>query len=132
FAGLGYGTAPGYNGDGGQALSTQFADIRDMEVAPDGSLYIADRYNHRIRRIGLDGIVTTVAGNGTAGFSGDGGPATEAQLFEPRGIGLGGAGELCIADTRNHRVRKVAPDGTIITIGGNGTVSIYSAPPPTT
>jgi RHS repeat-associated protein len=120
FAGLGYETTPGYNGDGLPALSTRFGVITDIEVAPDGSVYVADPDNERIRHIGLDGIVRTVAGTGVEGFAGDGGPATEAQLDNPIGIGLGRSGDLYIADNGNRRVRKVSPDGTITTIGGNG------------
>jgi RHS repeat-associated protein len=133
FAGLGYEAAPGYNGDGLPALSTQFGNITDIEVAPDGSVYVADPDNERVRRIGPDGIVTTVAGTGVEGFSGDGGLATEAQLDNPQGIGLGRSGDLYIADRGNHRIRKVSPDGTITTIGGNGSfgqhVPFYNTAP---
>ncbi len=120
FAGLGYDGPRGFNGDGLPALQTEFSDMSDIEVGPDGSVFVADRGNHRVRRIGPDGIVTTVAGTGTQGFSGDGGLATDARLNEPRGIGLGRGGEIYIADYGNRRVRKVLPNGNIVTIGGNG------------
>ena len=73
-----------------------------------------------IRRVGLDGVITTVAGTGTAGFSGDGGPATQAQLYDPYGIEVDPAGNLYIADTKNNRIRKVDVNGIITTYAGNG------------
>src|SRR5207237_3311298 len=85
-----------------------------------GNLYIADTDIHRIRKITPAGVMTTVAGNGTGGFSGDGGSATSAQLFYPAGITVDAAGNLFIADTRNQRIRKVTPNGIITTVAGNG------------
>lgn len=125
FAGLGYTEAYGYNGDGLPAVDTQFGHIIDLEVGPDGSVYVLEEAAFLsgytwVRRIGPDGIVTRYAGTATPGYSGDGGPATEAQLNRAQGIGLGRLGDLYIADTNNSRVRKVSPDGTITTIGGNG------------
>ncbi len=84
-----------------------------------GSLYIADAGNHRIRKVS-NGVITTVAGNGTLGYSGDGGLATIAQLNSPSGISVDSAGNLYIADTKNNAVRKVI-NGVITTIAGNGT-----------
>ncbi|HMZ17008.1 MAG TPA: RHS repeat-associated core domain-containing protein [Blastocatellia bacterium] len=79
----------------------------DMALAPDGAVYFTERIFHRVRRLGTDGILTTVAGNGTAGFSGDGGPATQAQLNTPFGLGIARDGSLYIGDSLNHRIRRV-------------------------
>ena len=111
---------PGFSGDGGPATSAMLSDPHGVAVAPDGTLYIADRSNHRIRRVDANGIITTVAGTGAYGFSGDGGPATLAQLNEPFGVALGPDGSLYIADTFNHRTRRVGPDGIITTVAGPG------------
>ena len=84
-----------------------------------GNLYIADTGNDRIRKVS-NGVITTVAGNGTSGFSGDNGPATSAQLNHPHGVAVDSAGNLYIADTGNNRIRKVS-NGVITTVAGNGT-----------
>ncbi|MBI4454589.1 MAG: SMP-30/gluconolactonase/LRE family protein [Acidobacteria bacterium] len=112
--------AYGYAGDGGLATLAQLASPRGLAFGPDGSLYIADTSNNRIRRVGLDGIITTVAGSGTAGFGGDGGLATQAKLSAPAGIAVGPDGSIYVADSNNDRIRRVAPDGTITTVAGNG------------
>ena len=92
-----------------------------VAVGPDGSLYIADTVNHRIRRVGPDGIITTVAGTGgRLGFTGDGGPATQARLSIPRGVAVGPDGSLYIADYGNNRIRRVGADGIITTVAGIG------------
>ena len=85
-----------------------------------GNLYIADRNNHRIRKVDTRGIITTVAGNGTAGFSGDGGKATQAQLNLPSGVAVDDKGNIYISDRSNNRVRVVDNKGTITTFAGNG------------
>jgi len=85
-----------------------------------GNLFFADSDDHRIRKITPDGIITTVAGDGTPGFSGDGGPAVSAQLSTPLGVAVDRGGNLFIADLNNSRIRKVTPDGIIMTIAGNG------------
>lgn len=110
----------GYSGDGGPAASAQLSFPTGLAVDSAGNLYFADTGNHRVRRVSAAGIITTVAGNGTYGYSGDGGPATSAQLFSPLGLALDTAGNLYITDSRNERVRKVSPDGKIVTIAGNG------------
>jgi hypothetical protein len=86
-----------------------------------GNIYIADSGNYRVRKISPDGLVTTVAGNGTPGYSGDGGPATHAQLDSAAAVTIDSQGNLYIAEDRNHRVRKVSPGGIITTVAGNGT-----------
>jgi DNA-binding beta-propeller fold protein YncE len=99
---------PGFGGDGGLAVSAQLRYPRDIELGPDGRLYIADSDNHRIRAVDLTtGIITTVAGDGNPAFAGDGGPATAAELARPFGIAFDAAGDLYIADTFNNRIRKV-------------------------
>jgi uncharacterized protein (TIGR03437 family) len=97
-----------------------------VAVDSAGNLYIADRDNHRIRKIAVDGTITTVAGTGSSGFSGDGGPATKARLYNPRGVDVDLAGALYIADQYNNRVRRVGPDGTITTVVGTQSYGGYS------
>jgi sugar lactone lactonase YvrE len=111
----------GFRGDGGPASLAELSYPAAVAVAGDGHLYIADTRNQRIRRVTPDGIVTTIAGNGLAGFTGDGGVASLAQIDEPHGVAVDGSGNLFIADTNNQRVRKVSTDGIITTIAGNGT-----------
>jgi len=108
----------GFSGDGGPATGAQLWVPQGVTVDSAGNLYISDMDNHRIRRVS-NGVITTVAGNGTAGFSGDGGPATSAQLQYPQGIAVDYAGNLYIADTGNRRIRKVSK-GVITTVAGNG------------
>ena len=110
----------GYSGDGGPATDASLNGPYGIAAAADGRLYIADQLNNRIRRVGLDGLITTVAGNGQAGFSGDGGPATDASLNSPYGIAVAADGRLYIADSWNHRIRRVGLDGVITTVAGNG------------
>jgi YD repeat-containing protein len=119
----GNGTA-GFGGDGGPATQAALQTPRGLAVGPDGSLYIADAFNFRVRRVAPDGVITTVAGNGTAGFGGDGGPATQAELNNAfGGLAVGPDGSLYIADRDNGRVRRVGPDGIITTVAGGGTNS---------
>ena len=110
----------GFSGDGGTALAAQLDSPLGLAVAADSALYVADTRNHRIRRIARDGTITTVAGTGTPGFGGDTGAATDALLRNPSAVALGLLGELYIADTGNHRIRRIARDGTIATVAGNG------------
>ena len=110
----------GFSGDGGPATNAQFYYPRGVAVDGAGSLYIADFWNHRIRRVDGAGTITTVAGTGSRGFSGDGGPAADAQLNLPSGVAVDGAGSLYIADFWNHRIRRVDAAGTITTVAGTG------------
>ncbi len=116
----GNGTA-GYSGDGGLATAAHLGYPEDVAVDAAGSLYISDHYNYRIRRVTAGGVISTVAGNGTRGFSGDGGPATAAQLYGPEGVAVDTAGNIYIADIYNSRIRKVTAGGVISTVAGNGT-----------
>ena len=111
----------GFSGDGEQATSASFKGPWGLAVDGSGNLYIADSNNHRIRKVDLSGTITTVAGNGMAGYSGDGGAAIQAQLNAPAGIFIDGLGNLYIADSENHRIRKVDTSGTISTVAGNKT-----------
>ena len=117
IAGTGY---TGLVGDGGPALSAWLNYPQALAVDAAGNLFIADTYNHAIRKIALDGTITTIAGTGLNGFSGDGGPATKALLNYPKGVTVGPDGVVYIADTFNNRIRAVAPNGTITTIAGSG------------
>ena len=116
FAGTG---TAGYSGDGGPALSAQLSDPAGVAVDNSGNIYVADSGNNRVRRISPTGVITTFAGTGTATFSGDGGPATNADLQTPRGVAVDASGNLYIADKYNDRIRKVA-GGTITTVAGGG------------
>ena len=111
---------PGYSGDGGPATSAQLWGVVGVAVDSSGNLYITDQSNQRIRKVDTSGIITTVAGNGNYGYSGDGGPATLAQVASPNGLAVDAAGNLYIADSSNNRVRKVTPAGVISTVVGNG------------
>jgi len=113
FAGVG---AAGSAGDGGPAASAELNAPADVAVVGDGVI-VADALNHRIRRISSDGTIRTVAGT-TAGLSGDGGPATGARMNGPRELAPQSDGGLLVADAGNHRIRRIAPDGTITTVAG--------------
>ncbi|KMP11141.1 hypothetical protein UZ36_05445 [Candidatus Nitromaritima sp. SCGC AAA799-C22] len=107
-------------GDGQNASSVILTLVDGIAVDPEGNIYISHRSKNRIRKINRNGIITTIAGNGKAGFEGDGGPALEAALNYPAGLAFD-KGNLYIADRNNHRVRKVDPSGIISTVAGNGT-----------
>ena len=111
---------PGFSGDNGPATSAQLHDPARVAVDSAGNLYIADNNNYRIRKVS-NGAITTVAGNGTRGFSGDNIPATSAQFHDPFGVAVDSAGNLYIADSGNNRIRKVS-NGVITTVAGNGTL----------
>ena len=112
----------GFSGDGSSAVQAQLYQPYDLALDSSGNIYIADTNNHRIRKVDASGIITTVAGNGTMGYSGDGGSATTAKLWAPKSIATDGSGNIYIGDTNNHRIRKVNPSGIITTVAGNGTI----------
>jgi ribosomal protein S11 len=120
----GSGTSGGFSGDGALATAARLYSPTGVAVDGAGNVYVADTYNHRIRKVAAaTGVITTIAGSGTyGGFSGDGGMATAAQLNSPSGVAVDGAGDVYVADTDNHRIRKVtAATGIITTIAGSGT-----------
>src|SRR4051794_28210806 len=108
-------------GDNGPATSADFTQPSGVAVDQSGNLYIADHQAHRVRKVNTSGIITTLAGTGTAGFSGDGGPANAAMLRDPYGVAVDSSGNVYISDRANFRIRKVTPAGTISTYAGNGT-----------
>lgn len=110
----------GFGGDGGTALAASFAYPDGVAVDAARNLYVADALNHRVRKVDANGIVSTVVGNGTAGFAGDGGQATAALLNSPGAISLDRAGNLLVVDTANRRIRKLGINGIISTVAGNG------------
>ena len=114
------GGAPGYSGDGGPATRARLNGPRDVEIGPDGSLYIADTDNHCIRQVTPDGVITTLAGSGTSGYCGDGMSAANARVAYPQDVALGADGSLYFTDTGNHRIRQVTCEGTIRTVAGTG------------
>ncbi len=113
----------GFSGDGGAAINAQLSAPYDVDVDANGNLYIADGGNFRIRKVSNSGIITTIGGNGTGGFSGDGGQATSASFFYPVGIAVDGIGRVYVADWGNNRIRVIDPSGIINTFAGNGSPS---------
>jgi sugar lactone lactonase YvrE len=111
--------ASGYNGDGIPATAAELNSPQSIAVDCSGNVYISDTWNNRIRKVNVTGIISTVAGNGTSAYSGDGGNATAASLYGPWGIKLDACGNLYICDYDNYVVRKVTASGTITTIAGN-------------
>jgi streptogramin lyase len=118
-----------FGGDGGPAVAAQLHEPASVAVADDGSFYIADTCNNRVRRVTPDGKISTVAGSApwfmcghasAAFYGGDGGPATQALLEPPSAVAVGHDGSVYISDSGNHRIRRVASDGTITTVAGTG------------
>jgi len=118
----GQGGVAGFAGDGGPATAAKFNQIYDIAKDSAGNIYVADAYNHRIRKIDTSGIITTVAGTGTAGSAGDGGPATAATLNTPFSVEVDSTGNILIAEVYGHRIRKVSTSGIISTVAGTGTL----------
>jgi uncharacterized protein (TIGR03437 family) len=111
----------GFSGDGGLATAAALYSPNSVAVDTSGNIFIADTGNNRVRKVSANnGIITTIAGNGTQGSSGDGGPATAAELNTPTGVAVDASGNIFIADSLNIRIRKVSPSGIITTYAGNG------------
>jgi len=104
---------------GGKAVAARFANLVGLALAPDGTLFVSDFDQERVYRVAADGTLHTFAGTGKRGHAGDGGPAVNAQLSGPSALALGTDGSLYIADTNNHRIRRVGPDGVISTVAGD-------------
>jgi NHL repeat-containing protein len=117
----GLGMQFGFSGDGGPATSAKLYTPAGIAVTPDGGFLIADTGNNRIRKVFANGTIVTVAGTTAGGYAGDGGPATVAELNNPLGVAVTPDGGFLIADTGNHRIRRVRPDSTIVTAAGAGT-----------
>lgn len=113
-------SSQGYSGDGGNAIEAQLNRPQDIVFDQVGNLYFSDQNNHCVRKINPSGIISNYAGNGTAGFSGDGNLALNAQLNKPQGLAMDQFGNLYIADKGNYRIRKVSANGVITTIAGTG------------
>ena len=109
-----------FGGDGGPALDAVLDRPRDTAIGPDGSIYVADTFNNRVRKISPDGTITTVVGTGSPTYNGDGIPATEASLHWPHDVYVDDRGVLYVADSNHHRIRRVGLDGMIRTIVGTG------------
>ncbi len=109
-----------YSGDGGAATNASFGDPDGVAVDAFGNVFIADQYNNRVRMVGTNGIISTVAGNGLSGYSGDGGAATNAMLDSPSGVAVDSSGNLFFAEWGNNVVRKVDTNGIITTMAGTG------------
>ena len=126
FAGTG---ERGYGGDGGPASQAQFISPYGVAVDAVGNVYIADPSSQRVRRVEADGTITTFAGTGESGYGGDGGPASQAHLREPEGVVADAAGNVYIADSSNHRVRRVDPNGIITTFAGSDILPLGTRQP---
>jgi len=113
----------GYSGDGSQATSAQLDNPRGICLDINGHILIADSGNNTIRKLDINGIITTLAGNGSSGYSGDNQLASSSQLSDPRGVNVDDFGNIYIADTGNFRIRKIDVNNIISTIAGNGTNS---------
>ena len=109
-----------YSGDGGSAVLAQLNQPTGIAIDDAGNLFIADCFNHCVRKVSAKGIITTVAGNRNSGYSGDNGPARLAEISYPYGVAIDGRGNLFIGDHGNNRIRMVNKEGTITTVAGNG------------
>jgi sugar lactone lactonase YvrE len=110
----------GFGSDGGPAERARLHVPTSVAFDLEGNLYVADRDNGAVRKIGRDGLISTVAGTGSRGYSGDGGPAVKARLDQPQGFAFDKAGNLYVSDSANNRVRRIDRKGVITTVAGNG------------
>ena len=110
----------GFSGDGGPATAARFQLPTGVAVDSAGNTFIADAVNYRVRRVSPSGVISTIAGTGVPGFSGDGGPATAAQFQLPTGVAVDATGNIYIADSHDMRIRRVSPSGIISTFAGTG------------
>jgi hypothetical protein len=117
----GSGGNSGYSGDGGPATAALLSRPDGIDIDAQGNIYVADSYNHRVRKINTSGIISTIAGTGNNEYTGDGGPATSATLNTPSGVTIDGTGNIYIADALNDAIRKINTAGIMSTIAGNGT-----------
>ena len=122
----------GFSGDGGPGPAAQLSFPRGLALDGQGNLYISDSGNCRIRKLSPSGTISTIAGTGIAGYAGDGGLATSAQLSYPRGLAVDSSGNLYVADSWNYVIRKIAPAGTIQTVAGNGSCGPFGDGGPAT
>jgi sugar lactone lactonase YvrE len=122
IAGIDIGGVGGFSGDGGPAINAQLSFPKAVVADASGNIYIADYSNNRIRKINTAGTISTIAGTGVAGFSGDGSSAVNAQLSAPIGVAVDALGNVYIADYNNNRIRKVNTSGIISTFAGSGAV----------
>jgi trimeric autotransporter adhesin len=114
------GSTPGFAGDGGPAVRARLNQPRDTAVTADGTIYVADTFNNRIRKIAPNGTITTIAGRGSSTYNGDHIAATSASLYWPHDVTARNNGVVYIADSAHHRIRKVNSQGVITTIAGTG------------
>lgn len=124
FAGNGFGAGTGtggYSGDGGKATAAKLNQPTGIAFDKDGNLFISDCFNHSIRKVNKQGIISTVAGTGVSGYNGEGAAANKSQLSYPSAVVVDNKGNIFIADNGNFRIRKVGASGIIATITGNGT-----------
>ncbi len=119
FAGTG---TAGFSGDGGQATAAMLSSPWGMAIDGAGNLLIADKINYRIRKVSTTGIINTVSGGSTSGYSGDGGPASNARIYEPTAMIVDSTGNIYFSDNGNFRIRKITAAGIISTFAGNGII----------
>ena len=112
--------AGGFINDGKPATSSALQSPEGGRMDGAGNLYIADQFDHRLRKVSTTGVITTIAGTGIAGYSGDGGPAISAKISFPIDVAIDSAGNILFSDSGNNRIRKISTTGIITTIAGNG------------